>query len=297
MALYTAMCKHDTFSAAFVEKPTQMGQLRILKDGSNIRISSLSQAEFLELCSYLYDLAQKLQEATSVLRVGLASDHQAVYLLPMHGLKEGWQPMRGTSHRANSFSTIYRGYLDTCSGPRQPSEDLEAVQKRVTRLSALPATYNTSFSGDSDNLFARIVRGEEEQWRIFESADYVAVLTPFPHTPGGTVILPREHLSSNIFSIPKDSFMRYVEASYTVMQLLREALEVQEVAIFFEGYEIDMAHIKLYTIPVAVEVDEQEEDQQFHNAYPGYLTTREGPAMSQEVERQTMLIRERLARF
>lgn len=46
-------------------------------------------------------------------------------------------------------------------------------------------------------------------------------------------------------------------------------------AVFFEGYEIDFAHIKLCPIP-SKRREGGKGQERFFEAYPGFLTTQEG---------------------
>lgn len=285
--LDTQFWKQEPFSTAFVQRPTQLGQVRILKDGVDFQISSLPQEAFLALCLYLHRTAHKLKSLTETRRVGLASDHASIYLLPMHGLAEGWQPMRSPPIQSR-YSETYRGDLDSCSGPRQSSEALTRIQRTLCN----PTVLDTTFTGDSDNLFAKLIRGDGEQYRFYDQS-HVALLTPFPHSPGCTVVLPREHLPSDIFSIPEPRYLHYVEAVYEVMKILKARMGLEEVAIFFEGYEIDMAHIKLYPIPAQI-VQEVVGSEEFYEEYPGFLTTRDGPEMSAYVKRRTEALLERI---
>ncbi|KAK4920946.1 hypothetical protein LTR66_016700, partial [Elasticomyces elasticus] len=47
-------------------------------------------------------------------------------------------------------------------------------------------TLDTGFKGSpsAENLFARLVRGEIEQWGFWEDSEHIAILTPFGNTPG-----------------------------------------------------------------------------------------------------------------
>jgi hypothetical protein len=63
--------------------------------------------------------------------------------------------------------------------------------------------------------------------------------------------------------------------------MLTKALEIERVGMFFEGFEIDYAHIKL--LPVLKEVDETGESVgTYYEKYPGCLTTQQGPAKTVE---------------
>jgi beta-aspartyl-peptidase (threonine type) len=83
-------------------------------------------------------------------------------------------------------------------------------------------------------------------------------------------------LSSDIFALEVKDFIPFVQAAHHVSGMLTKALEIERVGMFFEGFEIDYAHIKL--LPVLKEVDETGESVgTFYEKYPGYLTTQPGP--------------------
>ncbi|KAI8964139.1 hypothetical protein F5Y11DRAFT_317436 [Daldinia sp. FL1419] len=45
-----------------------------------------------------------------------------------------------------------------------------------------------------------------EQWRVWEDYRHVAFLAPFSNTPGFTALVPRRHLSSDIFRVDSGSY-------------------------------------------------------------------------------------------
>lgn len=172
-----------------------------------------------------------------------------------------------------------RGYLSTKNGPKLSNEKLEHIRKRVTGIAN---EFDTSFHGDptDQNLFARIVRGELPQWRLWEDATHVAFLTPFANTPGYTVLVPRTHLSSDIFNLEDQQYTRLIDAACSVAAILKEALRSDLCGMFFEGFEIDYAHVKLVPVISRVQRDSQRGPQleDFHDRYEGFISTRLGPA-------------------
>uniref|UniRef100_A0A3B3RL43 HIT domain-containing protein n=1 Tax=Paramormyrops kingsleyae TaxID=1676925 RepID=A0A3B3RL43_9TELE len=85
---------------------------------------------------------------------------------------------------------------------------------------------DVTFLGDPSHcgLFSRIVRGEEQQWRVWEDEAHVAFLTPFPSAPGFTVLVPRRPLTSDIFRLEEDDYRALVLAARKVALLLEEGL-------------------------------------------------------------------------
>lgn len=161
---------------------------------------------------------------------------------------------------------------------------LEETRSRIPAITGITEPFNNHFDSDSSNgnLFARIIRGELPQWRVWEDKAYVAFLTPFGNTPGFTVVVPRKHLGSDIFGLEDTEYIGIIQAAYKVAQYLKKAFSVKRCGIFFEGYEIDYAHVKL--IPVHNRFTSQGKlfnpiaaSAPFQKTYDGLLTTQFGP--------------------
>ncbi|KAL9029068.1 MAG: hypothetical protein Q9196_002650 [Gyalolechia fulgens] len=155
---------------------------------------------------------------------------------------------------------------------------------KILGSTSLQKPFDYSFNGLSadSNLFARIVRGEVPQWRVWEDKKHVAFLTPFGNTPGYTVVIPRKHLSSDVFSLDDSDYTDIITAAYQVAQHLKHAFGVAQCGMFFEGFEIDYAHVKMVPVhdhdvangrrlsPVPGSIA-------FQTVYEGFLTTQLGP--------------------
>ena len=181
------------------------------------------------------------------------------------------------------------GYCNSKDGPKWTNEDLKAIQSKIRQKLPNPETpHDYSFYGEPSNtdLFPKIIRGELEQWRIWEDKDHVAFLTPFPNTPGFTVLVPRKPLPSDIFSLSKVDYTSLVLAAQKVGQLLQDSLDARGIAIIFEGFEIDYAHVKL--IPALSEKnssgksDDEVRKNAFFETYQGYVTSVNGPKATDE---------------
>jgi len=201
-----------------------------------------------------------------------------IHLFPLQDSSEPWQPILSNKR---SFTDRYPGYVKTWSGPPADASMLDEIKRRITRVTGWLSPMYTYPDRSDTNLFARLVRGEIPQWRIWEDNQYVAFLTPFPNTPGLSVVIPRRHFSSDIFALEVKDFIPFVQAAHNVSRMLTKALEIERVGMFFEGFEIDYAHIKL--LPVLKEVDETGESVgTYYEKYPGCLTTQQGPAKTVE---------------
>lgn len=203
-----------------------------------------------------------------------------IRILPLHGLEPKWQPHLTTEEEFHTYSP---GYCTSKGGPRWEEEALTEVQAKIRN--GLPNSAAEScfdFFGDAscDNLFSRIVRGEQQQWRVWEDDQHVAFLTPFPNSPGFTVMVPRKPLTSDIFKLDEADYKALVLAAYKVAKLLEKTMKTQSVGLMFEGFEVDYAHVKL--VPLLPSPDGSIPAQlqsEFYQNYPGYVSSLDGPAV------------------
>lgn len=199
-------------------------------------------------------------------------------ILPLHGLEAKWQPYLSIEEE---FHPCSPGYCTSKSGPRWEDEELAEIQIQIrTGLPNSDAELRFDFFGDAscDNLFSRIVRGEQQQWRVWEDDQHIAFLTPYPNSPGLTVMVPRKPLSSNIFKLEDDDYKALVLATYKVAKLLENTMKTKDVGLMVEGFEIDYAHVKL--IPLLPSPDGSiptHLQSEFHKNYPGYVSSLDGP--------------------
>lgn len=133
----------------------------------------------------------------------------------------------------------------------------------------------------SDTIFDKIVRAEIPSYIVWEDDAYMAFLTPFPNTPGMTVVIPKVNAGDNIFSIDDDTYEGLLKAVKKVAKLLEDALDVERVALVFEGTGVAYVHAKLYPLygKLASQTDVWSDHTEFVEEYRGYITTIEGPKM------------------
>lgn len=111
----------------------------------------------------------------------------------------------------------------------------------------------------------------------------MALLTPFPNTPGFTVLATREHLPSYIPSLPEERFLELMSTARTLALTLDEQLGTKRTGIVMEGMGIDHAHVKLipmHGIPDGEWKPVLSKQEVYSERYQGYLTTHDGPRMS-----------------
>lgn len=136
----------------------------------------------------------------------------------------------------------------------------------------------------SNTIFDKIVRKEIDSDVIWEDEKHVAFLTPFPNTPGVTVVIPKTNLGDNVFALTDVEYHELLAASKTVANLLERALGVKRVSLVFEGTGVAYVHAKLYPLygELAEQTDVWGDHTEFVEEYRGFITTLEGPRMDNE---------------
>jgi len=133
----------------------------------------------------------------------------------------------------------------------------------------------------SETIFDKIVRGEIESHIVWESETHIAFLTPFPNTPGFTVVIPKANIGDNVFALDDEHYIALMKATKTVANILEKALGVKRVALVFEGTGVAHVHAKLIPLygQLADETDVWGDETEFVEEYRGFITTLEGPKM------------------
>lgn len=137
----------------------------------------------------------------------------------------------------------------------------------------------------SDTIFDKIVRGDMPSYTVWEDAGYVAFLTPFPGTPGMTVVIPKTNQGDYVVELSDDQQAGLMRAVSTVSKLLQAAFDdCHRVAIVFEGTGVAYVHAKLYPLhgELGGQTDVWTTHQEFYPEYPGYISTVEGPKMADD---------------
>lgn len=136
----------------------------------------------------------------------------------------------------------------------------------------------------SDTIFDKIVSGEMSSRKVWESETHLAFLTPFPNTPGMTVVIPKTNVGDNIFALEEEDYVELLKASKTVAKILEKAFSVDRVAMVVEGTGVAYVHVKLYPLhgELGSRTDIWSDQTEFTEEYRGWLTTIEGPKMSDD---------------
>lgn len=278
-----AFFRTGRIAAGLSRYPITRGQSLVLLEQPSMYLFSFGRQEFLEIMSSVKHLAHALRSFYDVERCALVTEGDgSISIVPLYGLEKSWKPV--TSHEKEYHET-FPGYISSKDGPTMDSGRLAQITATIRQETGLKEPLNHYFKGDhgNSNLFARLVCGELPQSRVWEDGQHVAFLTPFANTPGFTVLVPREHLTSDIFSIEDINYASLMDASYTLAGHLMKAFGVPRCGMIFEGFEIDYAHVKL--IPIhSCEVDSQSPDSgpttqmaPYEEIYRGHVTSLNGP--------------------
>ncbi len=134
-------------------------------------------------------------------------------------------------------------------------------------------------------IFDEIVDGNVPSWKVWEDANYLAFLTPFANTPGLTVVIPKKNPGDYVFDLNDKELADLMAAVKKVAGLLKKALGVKKVGLVFEGEGVAHVHAKLYPMHgdlTPERLSALAHHQEFYPEYPGYISTVEGPRMSND---------------
>jgi beta-aspartyl-peptidase (threonine type) len=263
--------------------PSTKGHTNVVLRSAKDDLFSLDLAEYMRTMIEVREVAGVLRNYYDVARCALAADGSDVLsIVPLHGLKKDWERVNSPK---KEFHESFPGYISSMDGPQMDASRLRTICAKIQKASSISATYNYRFDGEQSdqNLFARIVRGELPQSRVWEDEHHVAFLTPFANTPGFTVLVARAHLPSDIFSLELGDYCSLVRSAHSVAQTLKSSLGLRRCGMIFEGLEVDYAHVKLIPIHEKEGVQELSKadspmTQSAHEEkYTGHVTSQNGP--------------------
>ena len=276
----------EELTAGFSKYPITPGHAVVGIHG-NTSLTAMSLSAFVAIMVKVRRLSVTLCAVSSVRRCALVYDGaMSISLIPLHGLGEKWKPVVDEDI---VYYEKFPGFITSKSGPKLSDADLDTTRMAISDVSGLREPLNLTFDGpESDqNLFARIIRGELPNWKIWEDDSHVALLNPFANTPGFTVLVPRRHLCSDILSLSEREYLEMLRATFTCGNILIKAFNISHCGFIFEGFEIDYAHIKL--IPLHQTVGDKESygnsygqassHAEFQPTYSGYVTSQPGPLL------------------
>jgi diadenosine tetraphosphate (Ap4A) HIT family hydrolase len=128
-------------------------------------------------------------------------------------------------------------------------------------------------------LFDDIIDGTIPSWKVWEDEQYLAFLTPFPNTPGYTIVIPKRNPGDNFLTVDDEVYVGTLRAAKKVAQLLQKAFGVYRVGMVIEGEGVPHMHVKLIPLHGRRADLTTSNDTDFSETYRGYLTTINGPKM------------------
>ncbi len=135
-------------------------------------------------------------------------------------------------------------------------------------------------SHKKDCIFCQIAQGKAPAHVIWEDEYHVAFLSIFPNTKGYSVLITKEHYSSDVFSLDESVYTKMMRAAKQVSKKLEKAFEdVGRVGLMVEGFGVDHAHVKFFPMHGTGNMKEWkmiesgEKRDEFYNNYPGYLSS------------------------
>lgn len=100
----------------------------------------------------------------------------------------------------------------------------------------------------NDCVFCRIVEGDIPCFKIWENDEFLAFLDINPITEGMTLVIPKEHKDSDVSKNDDITICSHMKAIKEVSKLLKNSLDIERVAVIFEGLEVSHLHAKLVPI-------------------------------------------------
>ncbi len=136
---------------------------------------------------------------------------------------------------------------------------------------------------NNDCIFCKIASGEIPSVKIWEDEKHLAILDINPNTEGMTLVITKNHFNSYIFDLPDKNYIELLNASKEVAKILEKGLNVERVAMVFEGQGVNHIHTKLYPMHnVNTAKFGDLTGNVYFKEYPGYITTLVGPKRSPE---------------
>ena len=128
-------------------------------------------------------------------------------------------------------------------------------------------------------MFCKIARGEIPSHKVDETDEYLAFLDIFPNTKGMTLVIPKKHFNSDVFSMPLQEYNKLMDYAKKVVKKLEKKLNTFRVALVIEGMGVNHAHVKLYPLHGLDSKFKEtwHHERVFFEKYPGFITTKLGP--------------------
>lgn len=134
-------------------------------------------------------------------------------------------------------------------------------------------------------LYEKIAQALVPAYVIWEDEDLIAFLTPFPNTEGFTVVTFKVNPGNYVFSLNDDKYNDLLHAAKVVAHKIENSLGVTRVGMVVDGTGVPHAHILLSPFNKYIEgaqISPSHNSVIFNESYPGYVTSADGPRMTEE---------------
>lgn len=278
------LCETALIRASFSRSPITPLQVNVKLVDTSTPLSSLPKPVFLDVFSSIQRLVEKLKQELGIHRFGLVSEGKStISLVPMHGIDAGakWKPIIPEDFLF--FGKSSPGYICTKNGRKMSERELDEVRDALSAISGLHEEDIGKYligEHDPENLFARLIIEDIPCWKYHDTADHVAFLTPFPNTTGYSCVITKRHYSSDILTMPQESYRELLATSLDVAPQMKIAFNVEHVGFMIEGYGVNHAHLKIVPIfeqPQTV----GDPGTAWFERYEGYLTSQKGDQLKE----------------
>ena len=83
---------------------------------------------------------------------------------------------------------------------------------------------------DSNNIFAKILRGELPCYKVYEDEHVLAFLDIMPRSPGHTLVIPKAP-ARNILDITEDDYLHVARATRKIARLAMTAFQADGITV------------------------------------------------------------------
>ncbi|HIH11188.1 TPA: HIT family protein [Candidatus Woesearchaeota archaeon] len=151
-----------------------------------------------------------------------------------------------------------------------------------------------STTSENKCIFCEIIKGNIKTPGIFwEDGEFMAFLSTWPNTIGFTVVVPKDHYSSDVLAMPEVKLNKMVIATKKVSKILMKGFDdVGRIGLIIEGTGVDHAHIKLFPMHNTEHLkndswkQHHSKNDKFFEHYEGYISSNDGPKADEQELRE-----------
>lgn len=106
---------------------------------------------------------------------------------------------------------------------------------------------------ETDNIFAKMLRGDVPCVKVFEDDVALAFMDIFPQAEGHTLVIPKDVKARNFLDMPSDKLGAYMERVQTVARGVEKALKPDGLRVIqFNGAPAGQTvyHLHFHILPV-----------------------------------------------